>query len=310
MSRILKLSLRLTLLVIILGWLSSCAFKSAKELGSEHYSEGYITDKKLGEASGIAVSSLNSDVLWIHNDSFSLPELYAIDSNGQLLATVQIEGIENIDWEDLAIFEHNSKSYIVIADVGDNYAERESYYLHIVQEPILKELNSTITIRPERTIEFVYEDGAKDSESVAVDPVEKKVLLLSKREEKPILYEMPLFAPDEETVTAKKLGDIPPFPNENPDYFSIISLLGYGAMPTAMDISADGRFVAVLTYTGAYLFERLEGETWLQAMTKQPKRLVMPKMDQAEAIGFSPDGRSLFITSERVPAPIVKIDLD
>ncbi|MDG3085883.1 hypothetical protein P7F88_07145 [Vibrio hannami] len=307
MSKARKLSLRIFAAILLLGWLSSCAFKSGQELADEHYQEGYLTDKRLGETSGMAVSRTNEDVIWVHNDSFSLPELYAINSNGDYLATIKIYGVENNDWEDIATFEFKGRSYIVIADVGDNYAEREDYQLHFIAEPVLSNTNQVLTVKPEWTVNFQYEDGVRDCESVAIDPINQQVLLLSKREEQPRLYQLPI--KHNGMAEAKFLGEVPAFPDSNPDFFNILSLVGYGAMPTAMDISQDGKQAVVLTYTGVYLYQK-DDNSWLETLSSEPKLLNMPNMKQAEAVAFSNDGKSIYITSERIPAPLVKVELD
>ncbi|WP_375748504.1 hypothetical protein [Vibrio sp. HN007] len=310
MPRRVKFPLYFIWSLALIGGLSSCVFREEQALMEDRYSKGYITDKRLRETSGIVVSKLNDGVMWVHNDSFSLPELYAINSEGAYLATLRIEGVENFDWEDLAVFNDNGKEYIVIADVGDNYAERESYQLHIIEEPELPENGSILSTAPVKTIDFRYEDGAKDCESVAFDPISQNLLLLSKREDRPQLYGLSLHHKQADLVIAEKLGDISPFPDNNPNYFSFLSLIGYGAMPTSMDISRDGGSLAVVTYTGAYLFSKKGEESWIEAMSNDPQRLDIPKMKQAEAVGFSLDGESIYVTSERIPAPLIRLELD
>ena len=70
----------------------------------ESYSEpmalGSITDPDLIEVSGIAIGS--EGVVWAHNDSGSVPQLWALDVSGAVLQTVAISA-RNIDWEDISI---------------------------------------------------------------------------------------------------------------------------------------------------------------------------------------------------------------
>jgi hypothetical protein len=78
-------------------------------------------------------------------------------------------------------------------------------------------------------------------------------------------------------------------------------------MPTAFDLSADGRFAVVLTYREAYLYERTAGEDWAKALGRLPQRIDLPAMAQAEGIAFARDGRTIFVTSEGLGAPLFQL---
>ena len=56
------------------------------------------------EASGIAASRTNPNVIYTHNDSGGEPEIFAIQTtNGHRLATYRLEGADTNDWEDIAV---------------------------------------------------------------------------------------------------------------------------------------------------------------------------------------------------------------
>ncbi|AZG74785.1 hypothetical protein [Shewanella livingstonensis] len=287
---------------------------------------GSITAPSIDEASGFAVSRLNDNILWVHNDSGDTARIFAIDSQGHQLATVNITGVKNNDWEDIASFVYQGESYLLIADVGDNQAKRSQYQLHLIKEPDLSQLNGqkTLSAKPVWSMTFTYPDGSHDCESVAVDSVKGKILLLTKRDTLPILYELPLIAPalghrasNNSSVQmvskqAKKLGEIAPLPTAILDYASIYTWIGFAGKPTAMDISADGLSAVVLTYTHAFYFTQTETETgdWLTLFSTTPQQIALPAIKQAEAVGFSQDGQSIYITSETIPAPVYKMDLN
>ncbi|MBC7979631.1 MAG: hypothetical protein H7Y36_03605, partial [Armatimonadetes bacterium] len=153
-----------------------------------------ILSPAITEASGLAVSPTNKDFLWVGNDSGGTPEIHLSRTNGTPHGAVIISGARNIDWEDLASFHLNGKSYLLIADTGDNNAARQTSSLYIVREPEIsaegKIISGKIPIAWE--IVFSYEGGPRDCEAVAVDPGSGKILLLSKRTEPPILYKLPL----------------------------------------------------------------------------------------------------------------------
>jgi hypothetical protein len=87
-------------------------------------------------------------------------------------------------------------------------------------------------------------------------------------------------------------------------------LLGHiRSQPTAMDISPDGKIIAVLTYKQPYLFYRQGNESWPRVFARPPISLDMPRMRQAEAMCFSTDGTKLIVTSEKLPAPLYQLDI-
>ncbi len=79
--------------------------------------------------------------------------------------------------------------------------------------------------------------------------------------------------------------------------------------PTAMDMSADGLSLAILTYTKVYLYTRKSDENWSEAILRPPQELSFPALVQQEALCFSLDGKAIFVTTEQIPAPLIRIDL-
>jgi hypothetical protein len=76
-----------------------------------------------------------------------------------------------------------------------------------------------------------------------------------------------------------------------------------------MDVSPDGSTAVVLTYKNGYIFQRMAGEDWAQAFKKIPQLIRLPRLRQAEALCFAADGRTLFVTSEKIPAPLLRLDV-
>jgi DNA-binding beta-propeller fold protein YncE len=266
-----------------------------------------ITDNKVSEASGIAVSRLDERVLWINNDSGNPNTIYAVSTQGELRGAVTLKGTVNRDWEDVASFTYQGKAYLLVADVGDNKAQWPQYTIHIIPEPTLTaERYSEFKITPKWSIQFTYPDGKHDCESVAVDIQRQTILLLTKREAIPKLFELPLFS--SEQVVATDLGKIHPIPEATHTGFSLAGLLNFATMPTGMDISADGKKLVVVTYEGAYLYLNPNQKRWQDIMAQPPLEIVLPDLTQAESIGFDPSGEHVYVTSEKIPAPLYKLD--
>jgi hypothetical protein len=259
------------------------------------------------ESSGLAMSRHAADILWTHDDSGGAPVLYAIDKTGKKRGSVRVSGVKNEDWEDLASFQKDGKAWLLIADTGDNDAERDTVRLHLIEEPAVSRLNPAkdVEVTPAYSLRIRYEDGARDCESVAVDVMEGAVYLLTKRDSPARLYRVALAASREKQVTAKFLGTVPELAGNSPIDSLFKHVAGKrAAWPTGFDITADGRTAVVLTYAGPVVFARAGNETWTDAFKREPTRLLFHGLPQAEGVCFSSDARSIYVVSETTPAMV------
>ena len=257
---------------------------------------GKLENPNISEASGLASSRLLPGLLWAINDGGDDPLLYAVGVDGADLGTFRVEGAKNFDWEALASFRWQDSAYLLIADVGDNWEQRSAVTLYVIKEPVITAtgIDNASVATVEWQIRFTYEDGPLDCEAVAVDAAGQRVFLLSKRRFTPVLYELALQPIDQNTIAvAHRLTEVPHF-----------------NWPTAMDLSPDGLSAVVLTYNNGYLFRRRQNENWASAFQRKPQRLRFDRLYQQEAVSFGFYGKSVFVTSERSPAPLVRIDLE
>ena len=213
-----------------------------------------------------------------------------------------ISGVANIDWEDLASFSLDGKSYLLVADTGDNSGSRPSYHFYIIREPNLpaagKRLEKATDVAWK--IDFQYEGGPRDCEAVAVDEGTGKIIFLSKRTKRPEVYELPLRAPKKTGIqVAKPIGRL-----ETKAPRMVIA--PYHSQPTGLDLSADGSLAAVVTYYGVFLFPRQPQESWTDAFARDAVKLGPHHLRQAESVAFSRDVASIFVVSEGLRSPIVK----
>ncbi len=256
------------------------------------------------ESSGLAPSKRSDDHLWVLNDSGSGPDLYLVGNDGTYAGTLHVDHASNVDWEDLDSFTLDGKAFLLIADTGDNNSWREFCQLYIVPEPAFPVKGQILDATPAWTIRFRYEDGPRDCEAVAVDPVEKKILLISKRTNPPAVYELPLLPGSPGKIqTAKKIGTVRVERPLN------APLVPYGNQPTGLSLSPDGSLAAVLTYYSVFLFPRSKGESWAEAFARSPERLKPHGQEQCEAITFSNDGRTIDVLSEGLMPPIISYKL-
>ncbi len=272
-----------------------------------HALAGRITDRALPETSGLAVSRRDPTRLWAINDGGNRAALHLLERDGRLVASYPVSDAENIDWEDLAAFSVDGTPYLMVADFGDNYARRETRTLYLFVEP--DHARST-TVQPVATLDYAYPEGPRDAEGLAVDIAGRELLILTKREPRPIFYRLPLLleTPDG-GLLAEPIGRFDnPEPRFDPPGGRATRSL-FGAAPTAMDLDDAGRNLLVLTYTAVYRLVREENERWSQALARPFERLTDHPLPHAEALAVAADGRRVWFTTERLPAPVWSLDL-
>ncbi|RPE77109.1 hypothetical protein [Vulcaniibacterium tengchongense] len=267
---------------------------------------GLMLDPQLGEISGLAASRRHRGVLWMHDDGGNPARLFAVDAHGDRLATLRVEGLSKTDWEDLAAFELDGRAYLLIADTGDNGGLRRTLQLHAIEEPRRLE---NARVRPAWSIAFRWPDGARDCEAVAVDAAAGQVLLISKKRRPPELFALPLRPADRSVQTAALLGHLAGVPE--PDAGTLRrnpQRARTQVQITAADVSPDRRVLAAMTYRHLLLYPRRPDQDWAAAVAVPPQVRPLPWLPQAEALGWSADGRELYATGEFVPAPLYRID--
>lgn len=226
------------------------------------------------------------------------------------MGSVALTGATNWDWEDLASFKRGKTPYLLIADTGDNRAVRKTAVLYLVREPAIPGRPGVSPKRatPERIVRFRFPEGPRDCEAVAVAPGGATVLLLTKRIRPPRLYSLDLTRRSK-VATARFLMTVVTMPAPTEAELMADPIYGrFRSQPTAMDISSDGRLAAVLTYGRAYLFERKGDEGWERVFSREPEALPAFDLRQAESICFGTDGRTVFITTEKRPAPLLRLE--
>ena len=293
----------LSLMAFGFASLSACQATSEPLVGNWSNPEfaGIPDAIKLNELSGLTRSNTHEGVYWALNDGDNPSELIAIDSQAKTKAILEIEGIRNIDWEDLASFELNNENYLAIADTGDNGGIRSELFIHIIKEPTKLLAYSKASIS--RTIQFKWPDGPRDSEALVADVNRQQFLLISKKRVPAELFSLPFNAKngDSPVLLATLEGIAQPDEktmNDKNDYGR------YRAQITGADISPDGNWLVVLNYQQINFFYLPNG--------KIPKKLIpklsitLPWLPQAEGITFSLDGNTIMIGSEQSPTPLIR----
>ncbi|MCY3020654.1 MAG: hypothetical protein NTW87_16675 [Planctomycetota bacterium] len=251
-----------------------------------------LANQAITESSGVACSHAVPGVLWTHNDSGDRPQLYALNLKGEDLGTYFVQGASAQDWEDMCSFAIAGKNLLLVGDVGDNKAQRKAYTVYVAMEP------ATIAKQPKpqpltlvARQDFTYEDGSHNCESIAVDPLRREIILVSKTND----------------PTCKAY--VMPLPLEKNPKKTVAKAIATLTIPTttAMDISPDGLRAIVLTYGDAYEYTRLPDEDWGKGFARQPRVIKMPGRAQGESVCYGLDGVTLYLTSEKIPTPLLEV---
>lgn len=264
---------------------------------------GVLLDMQLREVSGLAASTRHEGVLWLHDDGGNPARLFAVTTSGRRLASFNVDGVVKTDWEDMESFRLDGRSYLLVADIGDNGGLRRSLQMHVFEEP--EELTNG-RLHPAWSIAFRYPDGPRDAEAVAVDPVRGEVLLVSKKRQPPQLFVLPLRPPTVKLLTARPQGTLYGMPGLE-DGADTEGRTPLARQVTAASLSPDRSTLAVMTYRHLLLYPRREGQDWANAITGTPRVEPLPWLPQAEALGWSDDGGALYATGEFMPAPLYRI---
>jgi len=273
------------------------AEKEAPEEEPIKYGQGkqiaILDNKQITESSGLACSRRVPDVFWTHNDSGDSPRVFAFNNKGEDLATYRITGAAALDWEDIASFKIGRKAYLLLADVGDNARNRSKCTIYVVPEPPVNPRKRSLEgkVRAAGKIVFEYEDGPHDCEAAAIDPAGKVIYLVSK-----------------EAARACKVYAIP-WPKSPSTRLVQAGAVATLKIPTAtaMDISPDGLRAIILTYGHACEYTRKPDERWADAFARQPRWIKMPTRMQGESICYGADGKTIYLTSEKTPTPLVEV---
>jgi hypothetical protein len=259
---------------------------------------GRLQKREMNEISGIAASGINPDIYYVHNDSGDTSRFFAIRPSGQVKSTIYFKGdpteLQGVgDCEDIAVGPGpiKGKSYVYLGDIGDNDAVRKYITVYRMEEKKTWATDSLSTADA-APIHFIYPDGPKDAETLMVDPIEKLMYIVSKRQDSVTVYTSPLnFRPNSTVVLTKRCKL----------FFKGLKLFKW---ITAGDISKDGSQVLIKSYTKVYYWKRDGNEPIWKTLQKTPGVLPYTQEKQGEAIGFTPDGKGYYTTSEGVYSPI------
>jgi len=296
------------LIILLMGCDDVAGLQAGKDAGLEFEKIAVLDNRELKEVSGIQSGS--NGMFYVHNDS-GPARVHVVDQQGRHQGQILIRETKNRDWEDITSVPGENGQIIVLGDIGDNGMKHKTIRLYFIAEPMRGEdgLYPTETDRLHK-LKAKYPDRPRDAEAMAYDPASGMILILTKRDKVPRVYGLSAeTALSQEKAQLEFLGEIPTFrPPTAEELLTSGKRAFWLSKPTGLDISPDGTRAAVITYRSLYLYSREDEETWVEAFQRTPVEIIGPPHLHDVPVAFSPDGNSVYVSSERLPTPIYKLN--
>lgn len=236
------------------------------------------------EPSGLVKSRLWPDVFWAHNDSGDIPRIFPVHRDGRIYPAerygaahgVHIPDAVNVDWEDITT---DDEGHLIIGDFGNSDKnDRRDLCLYYIFEPHPSVGQTSVV----RKVFFAYPDQTEwpspvrnfDAEALFFAHGHVYILTKHRSDTGTTLYRLDSTEPHR----INRLTKLASFDTRG--------------QVTGADASPDGRRLAVLTYTGVWVFDAKEKEQWFDGTV----RWIPTEDDEAEGIAL--DGDTLIISAD------------
>lgn len=277
-----------------------------------------LADTRIKESSGLARSLRHEGIFWTMNDSGGEPCVFAIDVQGCVRAKVRVASAANFDWEDLATgLDEHGRPVLYIGDIGDNFHVRPTVQIYRIAEPeIAAEGASPPESVSSESIHWhvTFPGGPRNAEGLLVHPKTRRLHILTKSEDgRSILFAFP------DGLDVLEIAD---HGAENKNRPVLMERIGEVRFPgheragkrpkddlqcTGAAFSPDGTRLAASTYSSVYEWRLADGKPTAEALAKAPVRLVPDLLRQLEGVTYDADGKTLWLTSEHLPTPLVRL---
>lgn len=255
--------------------MAACSQTSSLEVTGE-------LPKKLSENSAIEVIGSG---IWTVQDHGNSEEVFRIGADGKLLHSLQIEGVKNNDWEELA---SDAEGNLYIGDMGNNDNNRRDLAIYKIPSATLNQNTATVAAStqfhyPEQT-DFPPKKTQRLFDCEAFFQHNGFFYLFTKNRSKGFdgttyLYKVPN---QPGSFAAVKIGEFKTCPNF------------HGCAVTAADISPDGKKVILLTSSKVFVFEEFPSDNFLDGKVSV---IDLVEVSQKEGAGFL-DDNTLIISEE------------
>lgn len=277
---------RLAVCALLLASLAGCAPGPCPSCDDPEH-RGNVANPALSEISGLTASRF-PDVYYVHNDSGDTARFFAILLDGSDIATFEVDGADNDDWEEIARARCASGDCLYVADIGDNDLDRTEYAIYVVDEPTSID-PGVHTVHAQR-VRFTYEDGPHDAEVLLVHPATGEVTIVTKVEDGPAsIYELEGLVPDADLV-AKRTGTIDAPKGRNKF--------------TGGAIHPDATAILLRTKTRLFYYAMSPDDTATAALGGEACQLELADEVQGEAVAWLRDGEGVITIGEAANAAV------
>lgn len=227
------------------------------------------------ESSSLVVSTAHPGLVYTTNDSGDDATVYVLDAdNGDVVGRTTLSGVEAVDIEALA---GSSDGSLVVADIGDNQAERDSVNIYRIEQPTRgdREVEGD-------EVELTYADGPRDAESVLYDIRSGRAVVVSKGFERARVYQTGPDVFERSTARLRPIAAAPPLATD------------------ATFVQGDA-FAVIRTYFNAVVYTY---PGWDEVASVE-----LPAQDQGESVAAPLKGDSLWIGSEGENSQVLEVAL-
>ncbi|RSK51370.1 hypothetical protein [Hymenobacter rigui] len=234
------------------------------------------------ESSGLENAGPEGD-LWTHADGGNTARLYRVTRQGDLLQALDLEPLQNIDWEDLT---QDETHRLYIGDFGNNQNKRRNLRVYRLSGPELRQVDTIHITYPDQHA-FPPRKPRRNFDCEAFYYYQDSLYLFTKNRGTSGMVKQYVVPAQPGRYTAR-----------------LIDSLRLPTWVTAADISPDGHRVALLGAGYVFQFERMPGRRLFDGLKTT---VAIPKSGQAEALVFinnhdfifSNEKGRLFLTSRK-----------
>ncbi|MBC9226151.1 hypothetical protein GL325_07455 [Aeromicrobium sp. 636] len=233
-----------------------------------------LSDPRITESSGLAVSTAEDDLAYTVNDSGNAAEVFAVD-----LTTGAVVGVTTVraqfrDVEALALRDGT----LWIGDIGDNRAERGDLALYAIEEP-----GRTTATVDARRFPVSLEGGPADVEALLAPPESDRLQVVTKS-----LADATVLTLSEDDLDVGRTTEFDQ------------TASGLPALVTDGAYSRDGSRVAVLSYGSLWSIDPAD---WSVVGSGS-----LPPLEQSETVAFVSDD-AVLVGSEGADSPLYRLAL-
>lgn len=230
-----------------------------------------ISDPRITEASGMAVSLVHPGIAYIVNDSGDVARVFAVDiASGRVVGVTRIEHVAWRDTEAMALW----GGRLWVADIGNNVRSRHGGTLYVFPEPGPGNHHLQATAYP-----ITLQGSPVNVEAMSI--VRGRLDFYSKEWPAGRAYE----------ITRVLRPDLP--------NLARITNRVTPAWTTDATATPDGRFILL---RGVVVVEVRNAKTWQLVHSD-----VVPVLKQGETIGLEASGHSYLIGSEGERSPLLRV---